>query len=332
MGPELTEQQKLEAWCEWKKWCSVLRVKNPCPTDEEIADGKADMLSSDVRKRYYEYLGNDIIRGAIPDGDSDYRRWLQYQDERNDFLSCFDLFMKSEKKSETEEFAGRSVTYKDYIFHKMQNSSDPPLKVLHGKITGPRGYIRDIIKDYIIRNQATISKIPNSDAFLAVSNKVSADERINEDSGLTYGDMLSSSDRNIEGYIDPAEVQTFCAALSQTEKAIMVAVSNNIALDSPELQTLTGLKKTSLYEVMNRLMVRLRFALRNAGMSTREESGRFMESVTEFIFSSLSAEKTALPFLKLVQKTQQCRQPKAEEKGKRDVQMDNAKEGETAHE
>ena len=28
---------EFQAWCEWRKWCSVFRVECPCPSEEEIA-------------------------------------------------------------------------------------------------------------------------------------------------------------------------------------------------------------------------------------------------------------------------------------------------------
>ena len=114
---KLNADSKLEAWCEWRKWCSVLRVKDPQPTKDELAAGKKDTLLPETRWKYHLYLRNCIFHGVKKldkklSAVSIYEFLYQNQNQ-NDFLSFFDDFMNGEMPIV-------KGIYKNYIFKKME--------------------------------------------------------------------------------------------------------------------------------------------------------------------------------------------------------------------
>ena len=48
--------EEFAAWCEWRKWCSVWRVKEPQATQEELDRGLLDDKTPAEREIYYDYL------------------------------------------------------------------------------------------------------------------------------------------------------------------------------------------------------------------------------------------------------------------------------------
>ena len=114
---------KLEAWCEWRKWCSILRVKNPQPTRDELDAGKADTLLPDTRKNYHRYLCNCIFFGVKRldlQTDSPYSVYenIGYAHNREDFLSFFDELMNGKMprikgiyKNERIPFVGSFILF-----------------------------------------------------------------------------------------------------------------------------------------------------------------------------------------------------------------------------
>ena len=60
----LTDAEELAAWEDWRKWCSVLRVRNPRPTQEEISRGLRDQIDPQTRERYYS-ASTGLIFGGL---------------------------------------------------------------------------------------------------------------------------------------------------------------------------------------------------------------------------------------------------------------------------
>lgn len=61
---KLSDTEKFAAWCEWRKWCSVLCVLEPCSADEKREKHWCDDLEAPVRRKYYDYLMNVISSRA----------------------------------------------------------------------------------------------------------------------------------------------------------------------------------------------------------------------------------------------------------------------------
>ena len=141
------KHNELLAWYEWKRLCSVKRVRMP-----ETSEGghKRDRFTKAEREEFYlllvKYLvrkANDICLKALGRKNIDVEKNLDL------FLEHFDVFMLGKKKKEGFGY----VTYKDYIFYKVENPNEPgtpALTVIHGKILNFQkgGYLCDILKNF----------------------------------------------------------------------------------------------------------------------------------------------------------------------------------------
>ena len=305
---ELNADSKLEAWCEWRKWCSVLRVKDPQPTQYELDAGKTDTLLPETRWKYHLYLRNCIFHG-VKNADKTLSavsiyEFLYQNQNQNDFLSFFDDFMNGEMPIV-------KGIYKNYIFKKMENSEDPPLNVLYGKIIGPFGYINDIVKKYLRLNDFGASFGPQSEAVKNFEEKMELDARISEDSNTTYGDLqLDKEDpqfRRID--FDAETVEMFCKQFTLQELAILLAcVFYELPTTSPELHAFVGKKKSAISDCLPNLMGRLRLLFRKYDITTTDVN--FVLEVEKWIFSVLKAEKTARPLLKVIEARKNSEQQK----------------------
>ena len=141
------KHNELLAWYEWKRLCSVKRVRMP-----ETSEGvhKRDRFTKAEREEFYLLLVNYLVRKA-----NDIclkalgRKNIDVGENLDLFLEHFDVFMLGKKKKGGFGY----VTYKDYIFYKVENPNEPgtpALKVIHGKILNFQkgGYLCDILKNF----------------------------------------------------------------------------------------------------------------------------------------------------------------------------------------
>lgn len=315
---ELNADSKLEAWCEWRKWCSVLRVKDPQPTQDELAAGKKDTLLPETRWKYHLYLRNCIFHGVKKldktlSAVSIYEFLYQNQNQ-NDFLSFFDELMNG-------KMPRIKGIYKNYVFEKAERSAQPPLKVIQGKIIGPVGYIRDIVKKYLRLNDSGASAGPQSKAIINIGKKVEQDARISEDSNTTYGDLLTEHSKEDPQFrikedpqfrlidFDAETVEMFCKQFTLQELAILLAcVFYELPTTSPELHAFVGKKKSAINDCLPNLMGRLRLLSRKYNITTTDVN--FVSKVEKWIFLALEAEKTARPLLKVIEARKNAEQQK----------------------
>lgn len=302
---KLSERDQLEAWCEWRKWCSVLRVKDPQPTQDELAVGKKDTLLPETRWEYHKFLSNlifssirEILFPYIPD--------LKYGSILEDFLPFFDDCMNG-------RMAKIKGIYKNHTFEKAENSEDPPLKTIHGKIIGPKGYVNDILKKYLRLNDSGASFGPQSEAVKNFEEKMELDARISEDSNTTYGDLLPELSKEDPRFriidFDAETVEMFCKQFTLQELAILLAcVFYELPTTSPELHAFVGKKKSAINDCLPNLMGRLRLLSRKYDITVTDVN--FVSKVEKWIFLALEAEKTARPLLKVIEARKNAEQQK----------------------
>lgn len=331
MNEEFTTSEKLAAWYEWRKWCSILRVKDPQPLPEEIARGLTDDLTRSERKRFYTYLEKrlkSLIWGKflnVPGGRTGEEDHVRDRGELPDFISCFDEFMKGEKpKISAEDAAGLGSrnTYKDFIFHKMSVSSDPPLKVLNGKIFGDKGYWREIYKRYLLMNRTGLTNRSGGEILLG-SNPDSWQEYLpgvpldapvetpktkGENNGSEVIDTVPGSGDFSADL--PIGVRKFCAGLSLGEKAFFIAGCYGLPVYAPELLEVLGVGKTQAYMKYEEFVEKMKQLI------TPDESPAFLRAVEEEIILQLRPENCAENLLKRVTEMQ-----KTYEGGPTDVQQ-----------
>jgi len=291
----LSYEDQLAAWNEWRKWCSVMRVRDPRPTRDELERGLADSLRRPIRERYYRYMKKLIfkrlteqrIEFADTDNESgdreegkDYSGW--------DWIQNFDLYMRETKKRVSPQDAAAFAAggnYKDFVFYLAGSSADDPLKVIIGKTVGKTGYLRDVIKRSLLEN-----KILRSQKISIQSLDDDHSDDGNRDPSSLYDRIAMEEDRT-----SAQEIGEIASSFSRVDMVLMLAEACGIALDSEAVHSATGLKKSALAVRRQTLFGRVK-----KNYPEWVSSAELPRVLAEF-FVKLQTEKSAIPFLNAIE-------------------------------
>ena len=297
--PEEMTPWEFQAWCEWRKWCSVFRVECPCPSEEEIAAGKVDDIPRNEREEFYKYLSGLIIKVIrnrlnnwylkhLPRNLNSLKGLSTQEEER--FVSFFDEYMTKDKKKEVPGFQGNS--YKDYIFFRIQQSTDAPGKIIFGKIFALNGYLNSIIQN-ILNEDIEFERGPRGGIHKNPQDLESLEDNQsdNKNDGPPKIENIASEDEKV--LPDDAEIgRMVVEALSREEKLILAALIYRVRVSNPRLLAVLHCGKERAYNLHKRLVTRLR-----TDFPELEESPTARRTMIDLIFSELSAEKETKSFL-----------------------------------
>ena len=291
MVHKMTDEE-FSAWCEWRKWCSVWRVKDPQVTQEELDRGLLDDKTPSEREIAYDYLYK-FVSGIL-------KKWVRLwyktykngsrvtKKQQDELISVFDDYMKSGKKKNLPvDFTGTS--YKDYVFYQISQSSDPPGQVLIGKIFGNKGFIRAIVARYLSETEQ-LARGPKNGIILFPGTR-SMDEKLDEESEKTLYDKLKGEDH--PALDESEEIAKLFRKLDFTreEKLALWAVSHNVAISNPELCKVLHCKKEKAGNTLDRAVNKLKT---HAPDLLEAEA---LAQILKMIFLEMEAENEARTFL-----------------------------------
>ena len=320
--------EQMDAWCEWRKWCSIWRVKDPIPSKEELDWGIVDDKSPEERTSFFAYLKKKVcnaievlVKLVLEQNNCDSSFSLINKDL---CISAFDEYMKGEKPVKSHGFTGRS--YKDYIFHLIASGENFG-RVINGKIFGKKsGYIKQIAKKYIVENYIcqtgprggtlVYCKDPETGKIksrIDVSTSLFAPTSSSDSAApVALIDVLSDGE-SLE-FKETYDFAPLLSSLSLVEKALFLAEYSNIPISDQRLLNFIGYERSyaaTLYRKLFPKYPKLRdpqtfgAKLRAAGLEedARAIPAEFFRELKKAIFLSLSAEKGSDPFLYSVQGT-----------------------------
>ncbi len=183
----LAEQNKaiLEAWCEWKRICSILMC------DKQ----NSALLAKEVAKAFVRKLNGALGDNIRLIGESEL--------ERKKLAHEFDCGI-----IEKADFAKTRKNYKDYIWLKLSKSEDPPLKVIRGGLTGTQGIINEIVEKWLKDKgwQMGSRKDPNTGKRVdiwykpeSLDGKIYKDDNDGDDEDSSVGSDDSNPDEGAGG-------------------------------------------------------------------------------------------------------------------------------------
>ena len=293
---------KLKAWNEWKVECAIFKCS---PENSKLL---ANEVGNAFRKKimYYchEYL--PILKGHDADHDE-----TQQESENMIFAHEFDIALEVKAKAPGEnKHTGKEKEkkfYKDIAWTAMENSSEPPLKVVRGMLLGGCGNhcapLNMIVLEFLERNYG-YKYIIDIDNKRRINKPISTNTPIEgEDGGTTeFGDFIA--DLCTPSEIQPSD-QKFLEEeipkiLSSQEMAVFLAESSSMALTQNELLQFIGLNKTMAYEKSREAKKKILNLLK--GNFDRDDMPYAFSYIIKIIFSKLKAEKPSSEFLCMVQK------------------------------
>ena len=141
---------ELQAWNCWHDRCAIGRVghfdrEHP---EWELHPEWESALRSVIGSTVSRQMGKYGIRAA----------------EFDDLVQRFDTAVIAYDEKHTE-----SKCYKDFVWDKVANSPDPPLKVIRGKLTGLGGFVTRVVVEDIFREMGarkTTDKETGKDVWL----------------------------------------------------------------------------------------------------------------------------------------------------------------------
>ncbi len=234
------DNKALRAWQEWKVVCSILG----CSKEHR------KILAACVSKAFKRKI--QCCVGCKLDGlfaSVSYEDWAQEFDVGliETALRCKEPERKQAKK------------WKDWLFDKVAASSDPPRRVIEGKLIGKKGIINDIAERYL-RDNHSLLWMQKGDKRVYMLH-ASMDEKINPSDagdGRTLGDTLASKAPpkledadlvRLRGLIDGKLTDVHAAILlvDLVSKVRQSRERKKLSLGMPELLQFTQLSQSTCY-------------------------------------------------------------------------------------
>ena len=196
-------------------------------------------------------------------------------------------------KSKDSSTANKS--YKDWLWNKCENSKDPKLKIIRGKLLASRGVINEIAEKYLKVNHYEIwvnyerSRKSEDGKFLKFSCD-SLDRQINDD-GTVIGDVIAAP-QEMTNQIGSQNLlrEDLCAEFTSSEMAFILAAANRM-LSNQEFLDFVQLKKSAANSYWNNTLCN----------KLRSDSVYYellhTPEVLDTIKFLLTQEKSAKPFL-----------------------------------
>ena len=303
--------RKFEAWCEWRKWCSVFRVLQPNPTEEEIMGGKEDDKTSEERKFYYSYLSDTIHKTLIRRLNYKFTKELLPKDfypSQTDSIMCFDNHMKGTKAKAVEGFNGK--TYKDYLFYMIALKKYSVDDIFHGWVLGknPSSCINTVAASFA----AQVMQFERGKR-----GGITIESGVDPISGKKYKRRIYRPLTSLHAQVNPGQeenatlyalladttptadflvaVDEYCKSLSREEKLILVAAPVKV-LNHPQFLKLIGWGDEKVTKTKNALFKRLKSDL-GSFSGDNWECREFLRRLRIATISELKSEKDIESFL-----------------------------------
>lgn len=258
MPTDITKDENaLAAWQEWKDICWV----RGCSSTTQVILSKLINKAFQDKFKKFDFL-------AEPDENWDFVS--EFDNALVEYEHCeepgFEIYYKGHYGDKNH--IKKAKAWKDYTWSKVAESTDSPLKVIHGILIGPKGVINEIFNDMIEKNYIVGKK-----GKLYISSK-SMDEDIRKnksdegDETITFGDMIpgensatfeSFLDRSIDPNLWASFEDSLSRAFSPIESALLLAEFFGIKIynDAQVLSEL-GIKKSTANNMVNAAKGKLR--------------------------------------------------------------------------
>ena len=288
--------QALRAWDEWKEICWVAG----CSAEAQ------DVLNREIYVAFKR-----LFQTRMPLNADEILR------DESDWATEFDMgvintpppgLKKSaapESEPDSAEITGLKKKYKDYLWALVQDSSDPSLQVIRGKLTSPVGIINGIADNYLkVHYPAQWENYQEFRNNTARKNKrdtppvqeISLQAPVGED-GTSLEELVPGEDWQ-PGDEKPADLERKLTELFSPREIALIFAHMAKKTTAPETEAFLGCGHTTIANMWNNGQPG-QLGLRE---KIRTHADFFQsQGVVFFMKKRLEAEKNAGPFLKLIE-------------------------------
>ena len=269
--------QLLEAWNEWKDLCSIAACsdKNRKPLTKLVTAGFREKLATLVKYKVTPSLAVHEFDTAI----------------------IFKAVNPRKNKTTGEQRVKKA--WKEFTWKKVAESKDPPLKVIHGELIGPRSVMSEIVEEYVESNFSGKSGghafHPDLSTDIEIEGKDGSITKF-EDFLPSPNPSLSDDEKNdLRRDIEKILNENF----TPQEMACLLAKGAGITLTNRNLLDFCGFESTKANEVCNSALGRLqKILVSNFQFDEDEDTNK--EILAEILFllkKAIRAEKGSGKFL-----------------------------------
>ncbi len=283
----------LEAWNQWKKICSILG--SPQPYQNILIQKVASAFNQKIQQVTGRPM-NILAKAQNVESECEDAEYSRREETDRIFAHEFDCGI-----IEKARHPGSPLNYKDAVWIKVKESSDPPLKVIHGKLIGPCSTINAIVENYLVRNfnfkwAVSPKKVRYLKAHASLQEPTSGQDGDEAELG-NFVEALCTPDEIPDE--DKEYVQSKCKeTFSSREAATLLAFSADMALTDQLLLDFIGTGSSQCYEIFKQAKIKLQAVLED--LDADDQPKPTAQIILENLFLQLKPEKSASAFLKEV--------------------------------
>ena len=272
--------RELVAWNEWKQVCQILKCS------EENSAILVDRMYKSSRKALEK-----LLSFSNPNWEGEFTKegWGQEIGE------SFDAYIREGVENEKKK------NYKDFIWLKIDEGNDSPLKIIRGQLTAPNRVLSNVLEKFVVEKGLVVGVSKHISA-----NSSSLDERIGEEEdSCRKVDMLPFEHASLPDIPEEEKVEfahLFKEMFSSSECVILLAYFCRIAFTDPIVETATGVKKSRAGKILENLLERL-VSLQKEFKSLAYEYGRGAvgDMVVDILKDQIKTERSLSEFLSRVE-------------------------------
>ena len=272
--------KELVAWNEWKQVCRIMK----CSTENSAI--LVDRMYKSSRKALEK-----LLSVSNPNWEDEFTKegWGQ------EIGRCFDAYIREGIENEKKK------NYKDFIWLKIDEGNDSPLKIIRGQLTAPNRVLSNVLEKFVVEKGLVVGVSKHISA-----NSSSLDERIGEEEdSCRKVDMLPFEHASLPDIPEEEKVEfahLFKEMFSSSECVILLAYFCRIAFTDPIVETATGVKKSRAGKILENLLERL-VSLQKEFKSLAYEYGRGAvgDMVVDILKDQIKTERSLSEFLSRVE-------------------------------
>jgi len=224
---------ELTAWNEWKTVCKILK----CGQESKAA--LVSRMYNSAQRKLDTLLVRSCPRWKEEFADAD--AWGQ------EISDDFDRYIRE------GEIHDKRLNWKDHVWQKIAESKDEKLRVIRGKLTGPKSVLSNVLEKFVVKKGLLRGVVghnkPIANGSLNVPVGTSDEESERELIDLVPAQPTSAPEIPRE---DQQEWRRRISGMFiYTECVVLLAHFARVAFTSPEFEKAAGFKKSTASVVLN---------------------------------------------------------------------------------